>query len=310
MRLSRIALLLACLLVASSLVACAKSEPERTWDSFLKAVAEKRADDAMQYIDFGRMVQKSMGQDSDAQAAMALLGGADGVEKLLQGLFRDAIASAESTKGASITKMTRPESAKIEGDYATLVFKAEGKPATVQLERIDGRWKIVDFGGAFGSEPQTSVAAKPTDDGPGGPGSYSIDERGTVTSVDLPASASDSLVKKIDDYRVAIGKKPVSYALVHIDNTKGSDQSYIDTIKVVTDDGAQVEYHDSASVISEWFINRPVDKLYDRGVTLSNSLLNKVQVLPGANSTTVFISSEQPSSIKSVWLDGKRMQKH
>lgn len=304
-----IALLVVALLVG--IAGCGPTEQEQAWDSFVKAVADRRADDAVGYIDFERMTQKALGDDPEAVAAMAFLGGPKGVAEWMEGLFREGLAQsdAEDDTLATIGQMANPESIKTEGDLSTLSFNVDGDVFTVEMERIDGTWKIVDFGDAFKEADSSTGAEEADEELPGGPGQYTMELDGTVVNVDVPAPDDNELVVEIETFREAIDAASASYLLVTIDNREGSYESYLGDITVVTEEGTQIEFLSASEVVSDWFIDLPDDALYAQGVDLSNKHLNGTTILPGAISETVFISPQDFSSVKSVWLDGQQMGK-
>lgn len=289
---------------------CARTEQEKLWDSFVEAVSEKRADDALACIDFERMAQKAIGEDADSQAALAWLGGVDGAAEMMRGLFREAIAQSNGTGDASaaVSKMGEPVEVVTEGDFSTLEFDVSGEKLTVSMERIDGQWKIVDFGDAFADVASSQQDGEP-EDLPGGPGDYILEQEGALVTVTMPTDTGSTVIAELDGFRKATGASEVVFALVQIDNTNGSDEAYVSAIKVVTDDGDQIEFTDVSSVMGDWFLDSEDTALYEQGIELSNRYLNSMMVLPGAKSDAVFVSSKPVSSVQSVWLDGDRMTK-
>jgi hypothetical protein len=133
-------------LMLVALAGCASAQ-ETVWRSFVDAVREKRADDALGYIDFERMAQKAFGDDAEAAAGLALLGESDGAAGLLEELFRDAFSKGEFDSGSTniSAEARKAKSIKTEGDVSTLTFEADSGEFVVEMERIDGDWKIVGF---------------------------------------------------------------------------------------------------------------------------------------------------------------------
>lgn len=303
-----VVLLLALAIVGAS--GCAKTEQEKLWDTFVDAVSEKRADDALACIDFERMAQKAMGEDADSQAALAWLGGVEGAAEMMRGLFREAISQSGGSgdTSAAVSRMGEPVEVITEGDFSTLEFDVDGEKFTVSMERIDGEWKIVDFGDALADVASSQQDEEP-EDLPGGPGEYTLEQEGTIITVTMPTDTSSTAIAELEAFRQAIGASEVVFALVQIDNTNGSDETYISGIRVVTEDGDQVEFADVSSVMGDWFLDSEDTALYDQGIELSNRYLNSMMVLPGAKSDAVFVSTKPVSSVQSVWLDGDRMKK-
>ncbi len=307
MKFRRVVVLLICLLAILPLFGCAPTEQEKVWTAFTDAVAEKRVDDAMQYVDFSRMVQKTMGDDSEAQAALALFGGPEGMSSILEGAFREALSGAkEDADSSGLIGMKKPVRVETDGDFSTLVFEVDGSETTVQMEKIDGEWKIVDFGDALGDDAED---AEGDENLPGGPGTYTFEENGTRITAQVPGPEDDAVVAEVEAYRKKVGADPVSYILVEVDNTDGKEQSYLGAINVVTEDGSQIEFSNVSSVMGDWYTDEQNSDLYNAGVELSNKYLNATDTLPGAKSKTLFVATEEIPTIKSVWLDGERMAK-
>ncbi|MDP2182043.1 MAG: hypothetical protein Q8K99_05665 [Actinomycetota bacterium] len=136
--------LLPLLLLSALLMTGCTSEPERVWASFVDAVSEKRVDEALGYIDFERMAQKAVGDDAESALALGLLGGTEGVGKMMEGLLRDALSKGEIQEGKPALELKKPKKVTAEGDYCTMLFiGSDGGDMTVEMERIDGEWKIV-----------------------------------------------------------------------------------------------------------------------------------------------------------------------
>ncbi|MDZ4064258.1 MAG: hypothetical protein U1E22_06260 [Coriobacteriia bacterium] len=303
----RVLTVLVAIAVLVGIAGCGSTEQEQVWNSFIKAVADKRVDDALGYIDFARMSQKALGDDPDALAATAFLGGPEATAEWMKGLFREALSQSDVEDGAPATlgRMDQPTSVKTEGDFSTLTFNVDGADLAVEMERIDGTWKIVDFGDAFGESGSSAGIEGTAEDQPGGPGRYTSEISGTVVNTDVPAPSDNDLVREIEEYRQTIDAASVSYILVAIDNQNGKDEYYMDSITIVTEDGVQIPCSQAWQVLGDWSDALPLDRPDDNGSELYNKHLNSTTVLPGAVSETVFIATQELSSIKSVWLDGQ-----
>ena len=135
------AALLCALLLASG---CGSSEQEQVWRSFLKAAAAQRADEALSHLDLERMTQKYMSANSDAALGMALLGGSEATAGIVEGMLRDSFAKGEfDFGGTDLSAISSPSAITTKGDFSTLTFQGGRR---IEMERIDGEWKIVSFG--------------------------------------------------------------------------------------------------------------------------------------------------------------------
>lgn len=143
-----------CVLVAISLLAMVfvtgctteQEKQEGVWGSFVEAVSEKRVEDALGYVDFARMAQKTADDSPEWTLAVGLWGKTEEAAKFMEGLLRDALAKGEIQEGKPAAEFKKPKTVTTEGGHCTMLFigSASGE-MTVEMERIDGEWKIVGF---------------------------------------------------------------------------------------------------------------------------------------------------------------------
>lgn len=146
MRLTRLTLVLALVLVTFGLAGCT-SGPEQTWDAFRTAVEEKRADDALAYIDFTRMAEIYAEGDEEIAASAEYVGGAEGLGILVKDELRAAISGGSfnfDTSGAAVRDADIVD-VEVDGDTATMTLDFAGEPGSVRFERIADEWMIVAF---------------------------------------------------------------------------------------------------------------------------------------------------------------------
>lgn len=127
---------------------------------------------------------------------------------------------------------------------------------------------------------------------------------GAVVRYTIPARSDYDIVADIELYRTDIGSDlEASYILAEIDNTTGSENTQIPDLRIVTQDGETVVYQKAWLLIGDWQNDIPLDEtdLYNRGVNLYNSLLDRDFALPGARVTTVLASSSALPSIGRVF---------
>ncbi len=146
MRLARIAIICCMAVAMLALVGCA-SGPEKTWEDFVDAIKDGRADDALSHMDLMRMTERVLAEDEEMAAASEMFGGAEGIASLLEAEFRAAFAEGEFGLDETDTTLINADvsSTEIDGDTAVLLIEAEDETGTVHMERIDGDWKIVMF---------------------------------------------------------------------------------------------------------------------------------------------------------------------
>ncbi len=146
MRLARIITITLLATMAIGLAGCT-SGPEKTWDSFLGAVEDNRADDALAYIDFTRMAEIYSAEDEEIAASAEYVGGAEGLGKLVEEELRSAISGGSfsfDTSGASVREAAVVDTT-VDGDTAIITLDFSGEEGRVRLELIDNEWMIVAF---------------------------------------------------------------------------------------------------------------------------------------------------------------------
>lgn len=144
-------IMLFCLAIALiGAVACSPSptpeqDPEATWESFVQAVSENRADDAMQHVDTRRMSERLLEDDEQMQQMSEVFGGPEGIADLLDEQLRAAIEAGDFTLDAEGGSLATAEVANVESSEtsATLTVESQGEQGFVHMEIIDGEWKIV-----------------------------------------------------------------------------------------------------------------------------------------------------------------------
>lgn len=137
--------------------------------------------------------------------------------------------------------------------------------------------------------PSPTASTEPSNQhGPsetGGPGTYAFRSAGIFGQVEIPVSATDPRLAEYETYRKAAGAPEVTYALVTIDNQSDKSTSPSD-LKVVTQDGGQVDFEPIDSLVSNWqhawSSGGPKEKdanstsMYNQGVALSKKSVQPV----------------------------------
>ncbi len=136
----------------------------------------------------------------------------------------------------------------------------------------------------------------------GGFGVYEYKADGATITIEIPADSTQPLVVETESYRAATGSGPATYAIVNIDNSSGDTEVSVFQFSVVTDEGQTFEFNSASDLVNEWrpLASSDTRDLYNRGIRLSNEMLNLDRALPGARSTALFATSGQVPSLKTL----------
>ncbi len=135
----------------------------------------------------------------------------------------------------------------------------------------------------------------------GGFGVYEYEVDGATITIEIPASDSHSLVTATESFRRDAGAPPATYAVVTINNSDGDSNVSVFQFSVVTDEGQTFEFSSASELVGDWRPSLTSDSdLANRGIRLSNEMLNLDRALPGAISTALFATEGSVPSLKTL----------
>lgn len=144
----RVAKLCCVLLLVSvtsvTMLGCSSSGPEAVWRSYVRASEAKDGDGAVSYWDYE--TRERLGADSGVPDDLVM-----DLATAVEDLQREYV---EAGMGRDFEGWGGPSSVDIDGDNATLHFDVEGVEYTVDMQLIDGAWKIINVNTPEGPRPQ------------------------------------------------------------------------------------------------------------------------------------------------------------
>ena len=85
---------------------------------------------------------------------------------------------------------------------------------------------------------------------------------GAEVTFTLPTPATHPAVKDLEALRVKAGGKPVSYLVAEVDNRKGTERVNMYQVDAFSEDGAQFQFSDAATLTSLWSPSYGADGSY------------------------------------------------
>ena len=85
---------------------------------------------------------------------------------------------------------------------------------------------------------------------------------GAEVTFTLPTPASHPAVKDLEALRVKAGGKPVSYLVAEVDNRKGTERVNMYQVDAFSEDGAQFQFSDAATLTNLWSPSYGADGSY------------------------------------------------
>jgi len=85
---------------------------------------------------------------------------------------------------------------------------------------------------------------------------------GAEVTFTLPTPATHPAVKGLEALRVKAGGKPVSYLVAEVDNRKGSERVNMYQVDAFSEDGAQFQFSDAATLTNLWSPSYGADGSY------------------------------------------------
>jgi len=85
---------------------------------------------------------------------------------------------------------------------------------------------------------------------------------GAEITFTLPTPVTDPAVKDLEALRVKAGGKPVSYLVAEVDNRKGTERVNMYQVDAFSEDGAQFQFSDAATLTNLWSPSYGADGSY------------------------------------------------